>query len=54
MSAEDLQLLEETVFDISIIKRDFSKINQQQGVNLNDSGKKLTSFDWELKLLSNR
>ena len=37
MSAEDFQLIDETVYDNSIIKRVFSKIYHEQGANLNDS-----------------
>ena len=41
MSAEDFQIIDETVFDILILKRDFSEIYHQRGVNLNDSGNKI-------------
>ena len=37
MSAEDIHSLDETIFESSIKKRDFSKICNQQGANLNDS-----------------
>ena len=40
MSAEDFQLIVETVFDNSITKRDFRKLCHQPGVILNESGKK--------------
>ena len=41
MSAEDFQIIDETLYDILILKRDFSEIYHQRGVNLNDSGKKI-------------
>ena len=37
MSLEDFQLLDNEPFDISIIKRDFTKIYHQQGAQLNQS-----------------
>ena len=43
MSAEDFQLIDETVFDNSIIKRDFSK-QYHQRVNLNFSGEDIDFF----------
>ena len=36
MSTEDFQLIEETIFDISFLKRDFGRIYHQQGANLLD------------------
>ena len=42
-SVEDLQLTDDDVFDISIIKRDFSKMCRQQRANINDSDK---NFDF--------
>ena len=39
MNAEIFQLIDETVIDNSIMKRNFSKIDHQQGVTQNDSGK---------------
>ena len=36
MSLEDFQLLDIEQFDNSIVKRDYSKVNHQQGANLNN------------------
>ena len=40
MKAENCQKKDETVFHISVLKTNFSKLYHQQGVNLNDPGKK--------------
>ena len=37
MNLEDFQLLDNEVFDNSIVKRDFMKVYHQQGAQLNDS-----------------
>ena len=41
MSAEDFHSKDETMFEISTIKRVFSEIYYQQGVDLFDSGEKI-------------
>ena len=37
MSLENFQVIDKEPFDISTIKRDYSKVYHQQGANLNDS-----------------
>ena len=44
MSAEEFQLIDETVFDNSILKRDFSKIYHEHGVYLIDYGESINLF----------
>ena len=44
MSLEDFQLLDNEVFDTSIIKRDFMKVYHQQGAQLNDPDQNIKFF----------
>ena len=37
MSLEDFQLIDNEPIDVSIVKRDYTKVYHQQGANLNDS-----------------
>ena len=49
MSAENFHLLDETIIDISILKKDFCKIYHQQEVNVNDSDENIDFFFGENK-----
>ena len=51
MSLEDFQLLDNEPFDNSIIERDFLKIYNQQGAQLNQSDQNIDLFSERLIII---
>ena len=51
MNLEDLQSLDSGPIDNSIIKRDFLKVNHQQGAQFNQSGQNIEFFLGKLTII---
>ena len=47
MSLENIQMIDNEIFDKSILKRDFIKVQNHQGERLNDPDQNMKIIFWE-------